>query len=204
MASSPIALIGRHDWERSRRRRRRDFGVYFLNSSRCIALLDGLLDSHDAQGFGRVMQKLLAHCFRQEGYLVLNNPIGVPDFVAVRPGRKTGFAVEAKTATGGRLHLNERELKAVVLSDHRPVVAVLLFPDLHPRWVCVDGRALGPGDLAVASVVRKPQVEIDFDLDRRFRSVLAEFHEAAMSSSYVLDRALLREESRSAASQDQR
>jgi len=136
--------------------------------------------------------------------LVLNNPIGVPDFVAVRPGRKTGFAVEAKTATGGRLHLNERELKAVVLSDHRPVVAVLLFPDLHPRWVCVDGRALGPGDLAVASVVRKPQVEIDFDLDRRFRSVLAEFHEAAMSSSYVLDRALLREESRSAASQDQR
>lgn len=171
--------------------------AYSLTSSRCIALLDSLLDQHGAQGFGRIMQKLLAHCFRREGYWVLSNAIGVPDFVAVRPGSTEGFAVEAKTATGGKLHLNDRELKGVTLSEHRPVVAVLLFPDLIPRWICLDAHALRAGDLSVPSLVRKPLVQLDFDLDDGFRSVLAEFHEAAMASSYVLNHVLLREEPRS-------
>lgn len=171
--------------------------VYSLTSTRCIALLDALLDEHGAQGFGRIMQKLLAHCFRREGYWVLSNAIGVPDFVAVRPGSTEGLAVEAKTATGGKLHLNDRELEGVNLAEHRPVVAVLLFPDLVPRWVCLDAHALRAGDLGLPSVVRKPRVALDFDLDHRFRAVLAEFHEAAMASSYVLDHALLREQPRS-------
>src|SRR5690242_16833514 len=105
------------------------------------------------------MQKLLAQCFRQEGYWVLSNAIGVPDFVAVRPGKRAGLAVEAKTTTSGKLRLNERELKAVKLSDHKPVVAALLFPDLAPRWICLDARLIEPGDVALSSLARKPHVE---------------------------------------------
>jgi len=164
--------------------------TYTPTSSRCIALLDALLEDHGPQGFGRVMQKLLAHCFRRHEYWVMNNPIGVPDFVAVRPGKVQGYAVEVKTATGRKLQLKERELKAVRMSDHYPVVAVLIFPDLNPRWLCIDAHGLQPGALDTRSLVRYQRVTIDFDLDSEFRAVLAEFHEAAMTSSYALDHAL--------------
>jgi hypothetical protein len=167
--------------------------TYFLSASRCIALLEALLEKHGPQGFGRIMQKLLAHCFRRQAYWVISNAVGVPDFVAVRPGKVQGYAVEVKTATGRKLHLKDRELKAVTMSDHYPVVAVLIFPDLEPRWLCMDAHSLRSGALDTMSLIRKPLVAIDFDLNKEFRAVLAEFHEAAMTSSYALDHALHRE-----------
>lgn len=170
--------------------------AYSLTASRCIALLEALLQRHGPQGFGRVMQKLLAHCFRRQAYWVISNAVGVPDFVAVRPGRVQGYAVEVKTATGRKLLLKDRELKAVTMSDHYPVVAVLIFPDLDPRWLCLDAHALRSGALDTISLVRKSLVAVDFDLSKEFRAVLAEFHGAAMTSSYALDHALHQEVSK--------
>jgi hypothetical protein len=78
------------------------------------------------------------------------------------------------------------------VSEHKPVLAVLIFPDLHPRWLCVDARALQAGGIDTIALYRKPQVALDFDLDSEFRTVVAEFHEAAMMSTYSLDHALQR------------
>jgi hypothetical protein len=136
------------------------------------------------------MQKLLAHSFRRRAYWVISNAVGVPDFVAVRPGNMQGYAVEVKTATGRKLNLKDRELQAVTMSDHYPVVAVLLFPNLDPRWLCLDAHALRPGALDTMSLVRMLLVRIDFDLNGEFRAVLADFHEAAMTGSYALDHAI--------------
>jgi len=163
-----------------------------LSSNRCIALLDSLLELRGPQGFGRVMEKFVAHCFRREGYWVISNAIGVPDFVAVRPTKPRGFAVEVKTATGRKLQLMDRELKAVAMSEHEPVLAVLIFPDLNPRWLCVDANSLRSGAIDIIALHRKPQVLLDFDLNTEFRAVVAEFHEAAMTSTYSLDHALQR------------
>lgn len=163
-----------------------------VSAGRTIALLESLLAQVGAQSFGRVMQKLLAHTFRQRGYWVMSNAVGVPDFVAVRPGSTDGYAVEVKTAQGRALQLKERELKAVQMAEHTPIIAVLLFPDIDPRWLLLDARKLRVGSFDPIRLARVPSVSVGFAIDDEFKCTLAEFHDAAMTSSYALDRALQR------------
>jgi hypothetical protein len=157
---------------------------------RVLALLDGLSGRYGPQAFGQVMQRILAAAFERAGYQVTMNAVGVPDFTAARPSREAGYGVEVKTAAGGKVSLSRRDLDGVMNSGRAPVIAVLDYPSSDPRWVFLDARALQPGGFEIFRLSRKPQVDLDFDADLLFRSILAECHEAAMKGRGALEAAL--------------
>ena len=121
------------------------------------------------------------------------NPIGVPDILATRDSRSSGFALEAKTSEDGRIALHERELQGLLDTGLTPTVAVLSFPDREPHWIFVDARTLTSATYELNRLARKPRVDLGFDVNLVFRMILAERIEAALERPESLD-ALLHHE----------
>jgi Holliday junction resolvase len=130
---------------------------------------------------------MLALAFHAQGFRVTKNPIGVPDILAIRDEPRAGFAVEAKTSEDGRVSLQERELDALLNSGLMPTVAILAFPDPEPRWIFVDARTVAPATYELIRLARHRQVELDFDVNLAFRSVVAGEIEAALERPDTLD-----------------
>jgi len=156
---------------------------------RSLALLDELYAQHQAQGFGRLMQLLLALTFQDEKYRIVRNSVGVPDLVATKDNPRLGYALEVKTGTQ-KISLSPRDIQGVVSTGHVPVIAVLIFPDPLPRWLFVDARSIQPGTYAKHQLSRKPKVTLEFDANITFRSTLATYHQAAMQGASALAAAI--------------
>src|SRR5579859_179529 len=143
-------------------------------SARTLVLLRRIHDQYGPQGFGRVCQTLLALTFKSAGFKVTKNPIGVPDILARRESRGSGFALEVKTSEEKHIVLPERELNGLTASGLTPALAVLSFPDIDPRWYMVDIVGLAPGAHDVTHLARRPLVDVGFDVNGSFRAVLGE------------------------------
>lgn len=164
-----------------------------LSPARTLVLLRRLHDRHGAQGFGRVCQTLLAISFKSAGFEVTKNPVGVPDILARRAGPSGGFAIEAKTSEERRVTLQERELKGLVDSGLVPALAILSFPEPDPLWYLIDATKVAPGNYEVIHLARRPRVDVGFEVNSVFRTVLAERADSAMENLEELD-SLLRGE----------
>jgi hypothetical protein len=157
------------------------------DSLRVLALLDDLGARYGPQAFGQVMQRLLAAAFECAGYQVTPNAVGVPDFTASKPSQSIGFSAEVKTTAGGKVSLSQRDLDGVLNSGHTPVIALLDYPSSDPRWIFLDACSVKSGTLEVFRLCRKPRIELDFDANLLFRSLLAQCFKAAMDGKEALD-----------------
>jgi len=156
---------------------------------RSLALLDELYARHQSQGFGRVVQLLLALTFQGEGYRVVRNSVGVPDLVATKEDPPVGYAIEVKTGER-KISLSPRDIQGVVSTGHVSIVAVLIFPDPQPHWLFLDARSIKAGTYAKHQLARKPKVPLEFDANAAFRTSLAAYHSTAMQGTSALSRAI--------------
>lgn len=141
-----------------------------LPRSMAFARLDELYQSIGPQAFGSLMQRVLAGCFEGAGFEVISNPVGVPDLI-VRRRSEDPTAIEVKT--GNPVILSRRDLSGVTAALPRAAIAVLVFPDLDPRWVFVDAHTLMPGKWESWQLRAKPQVDIGFDHKQALRKCLS-------------------------------
>jgi hypothetical protein len=160
--------------------------------ARTLVLLRRIHDKYGPQGFGRVSQTLLALSFQAQGFRVTKNPVGVPDIMARRQTPAGGFAIEAKTSQEWRVTLPERELKGLTDSGLTPTLAVLSFPDRDPQWFLIDAKDLSTGTYEIARLVRHARINVGFDVNLVFRTVLGERIGMVMENLEALD-SLLRE-----------
>ncbi len=156
---------------------------------RSLALLNELYARHQSQGFGRVMQLLLALTFQEAGYKVVRNSVGVPDLVATREEPPIGYALEVKTGER-KIPLSPRDIQGVLSTGHIPVVAILVFPDPQPHWLFLDARNIAPGVYGKHQLARRPKVLLEFDANATFRSTLAAHHSTAMQGTSALSQAI--------------
>jgi len=156
---------------------------------RGLALLDELYTRHQSQGFGRVMQLLLALTFQEAGYKVVRNSVGVPDLVATKEEPSFGYALEVKTGER-KIPLSTRDIQGVVSTGHIPIVAILVFPDPEPHWLFLDARNIVPGVYGKHELARKPKVVLEFDANAAFTSTLAAHHSTAMQGTSALSHAI--------------
>lgn len=162
-------------------------------AARTLVLLRRVHDKHLAQGFGRVCQTLLGLSFKAAGFEVTPNRIGVPDILARRPGIAGGFAVEVKTSEERRIVLQARELEGLVNSGLTPTLAALCFPDPNPQWYLVDSRGLSAGTFDIDRLALRPSVDVGFDVNMTFRTILGERIDTIMENVEELD-SLLKDE----------
>lgn len=158
-----------------------------LSSARTLALLRRIHDRHGPQAFGRIGQTLLALSFHSQGFKVTKNPIGVPDILARRENPLGGFALEAKTSEGGKVSLQKRELKGLLDSGLTPTLAALSFPDRDPEWLFVEAHDLLPGIYEMVNLARRRRVDIGFDANFAFRTVLAQRIDLALDNPEDLE-----------------
>ena len=157
-----------------------------LNPARTLVLLNNLYTKYDARAFGQVMQLILSKGFSMAGYKVTYNQIGVPDFIAVSAQISKGYAVEVKTSGEGAISLSKRDLEGVTNSGYTPVVAILNYPDSDPKWYFIDAVSLVPIRYKMYSIIRKPNVIMDFDANSSFRESLLKYYDYAMEGKQAL------------------
>lgn len=163
--------------------------MFSADPLRGLALLDELYARHQSQGFGRVMQLLLALTFQEAGYRVVRNAVGVPDLVAQKEHAWVGYALEVKTGQG-KISLSLRDIRGVISTGHVPVVAILIYPDPQPHWLFLDARSIQPGSYAKHQLARKAKAPLEFDANAAFRSALAVYHSTAMKGTSALSQAV--------------
>lgn len=156
---------------------------------RGLALLDEIYTRHQSQGFGRVIELILALMFQSKEYKVIRNSIGVPDLIATKEDTRAGYAIEVKTGER-KISLSPRDIQGVISTGHVPIIAVLIFPDPQPHWLFVDARSIEPGTFMKHQLARKPKVTFEFDADAAFRTTLAAYHSIAMQGTTALSRAM--------------
>jgi hypothetical protein len=125
--------------------------------------------------------------FKSERFEVTKNPIGVPDILSRRAAAGGGFALEVKTSEEKRVVLPERELSGLTASGLTPALAVLSFPEADPRWYLVNAVGLAPGSYEVARLVRRQPVDVGFDVNHAFRSILGQRAELVMTNLEELE-----------------
>jgi hypothetical protein len=161
-----------------------------VSSARTLALLRRVHDRHGPQSFGRIGQTLLALSFQASGFKVTKNPVGVPDIRALHDNPARGFAVEVKTSEGGKIILQDRELKGITESALIPMVAALWFPHSDPRWLLVDGREVTAGTHEMIQLARRRPVDVGFDVNHVFRTLLADRIDTILANPQGLDDSL--------------
>jgi hypothetical protein len=161
-----------------------------VSSARTLALLRRVHDRHGPQSFGRIGQTLLALSFQACGFKVTRNPVGVPDIRALHDDPARGFAVEVKTSEGGKVTLQDRELKGITESGLIPTVAALWFPHSDPRWLLVDGRDVIAGTYEMIQLARRRPVDLGFDLNQTFRALLASRVDSILANPGALEESL--------------
>jgi hypothetical protein len=159
------------------------------DSLRILTLVQQLQDRFGAQELGQIMQTLLALTFRQAGYQVVKNAVGVPDLQAFRTGTSPGFAIEAKTGENS-ISLSKRDLEGVVSTGRTPVLAAFFLSDPTPRWWLIDARSLKATSYRRYEIAAKPAVDVGFDLTDHFSRTLAERFSIAMEGPAPLARLL--------------
>jgi hypothetical protein len=152
-------------------------------------MVQQLEGSFGAQQFGQIMQTLLAISFRNAGFEVIKNSVGVPDLQAFHRSDSEGFAIEAKTGKRS-ISLSKRDLDGVRSTGRIPVVAAFFITDPKSRWWLVDARALRVATYRRYEIEAKPKVNVGFDLTDRFSRILASNIEIAMQGPGPLSRVL--------------
>lgn len=140
--------------------------------NRTIYVLDSLHDALSPQEFGRAMQRVLACVFQAQGFLVVQNAVGVPDFTATGKDAGRALAVEVKTCEGSRVSLTQRDLDGVRVSGQTGVLAVLVFPDRTPRWLLISADTLSARAWLMRHLAAKPQVDVGFGVSDVFYRVV--------------------------------
>ncbi len=98
--------------------------------------------------------------------------------------------MEVKTSEGGRITLQDRELKGVTDSGLTPTVAALWFPHSDPRWLLVDGRGITAGTYEMVQLARLGAVDVGFDVNHAFGTLLADHIEMILANPQALDELL--------------
>jgi hypothetical protein len=145
--------------------------------NKAIYQLDLLYANLTPQEFGRVMQQILACCFEAADYHLVENAVGVPDFVATSQGTEIScvtFAVEVKTTDKPKISITQRDLDGIRTPGVSGVLAVLIFPSRNPRWMLLSEDDIAPGALEIRSLERKVPVDVGFDLSSVFRQAASQ------------------------------
>jgi hypothetical protein len=157
--------------------------------TRVVALLQQLQSRFGSQELGQIMQILLALSFKDEGYTVIKNTVGVPDLQAFRPETPPGFALEAKTG-GLSIAVSRRDLDGVLTTGRTPVVAFYFLSDPRARWWLIAASSLRATTYRRYEIQSKPRVAVDFDITDRFSKVVLARHAVAMEGPTPLARLL--------------
>jgi hypothetical protein len=142
--------------------------------NRTIHQLDVLRGKLTAQEFGRAMQQLLACAFEAAGFDVVENAVGVPDFTATppRPAGNVGqIAVEVKTSDKPEISLTRRDLHGIRTLGQTGMLAVLVFPDLSPRWALVPANSVSARTWKMRHLLAMEQVDVGFDVNDIFYEI---------------------------------
>lgn len=156
---------------------------------RVLALIQQLDAGFGSQQLGQIMQTLLALTFQRAGFTVIKNAVGVPDLQAFEPGKHVGYAMEAKTGDTS-ITLSKRDLDGVKSTNRIPVVAAYFLSDPTPRWWLIDARSLRPTAYRRYELEPKPTVDVGFDLNSTFFSVLVDCFDVAVEGPVPLARLL--------------
>lgn len=151
--------------------------------NRVIGQLDLLQDGVSAQEFGRTLQRLLGLAFELAGCSVTENPVGVPD---LQVETATGLCLAIEVKTGNPVTISRRDLDGVQGHGQKGALAVLVFPDVHPRWCLADAATLSPGRFAVRQLLRAPQIDTGVDVQTAFLAVVDSVPSEALPSRTAL------------------
>jgi len=158
--------------------------------NRTIYQLDSLYNTLSPQEFGRVMQQVLACSFEAAGCHVIENAIGVPDFTATSPtmdGQSHTIAVEVKTTDKSKIVLTQRDLDGILNPGQTGVLAVLVFPAMHPGWLLIQAESVSARSWELRHLAMKPQVDVGFDVNSMFQRITGGLEIGLVSGGPALD-----------------
>ncbi len=145
----------------------------------------------DSSEFGRVGQCLLALAFKELGYKLSHfQHVGRPDFVIEKSNE--GYSVEVKAPTGTKVTIKPEDLRGIEGLGHKPLVAVLTYPELATRWLIIDATKLTPRIYLKSELNRFSTNATERDVSGAFATILVKFRARAIAGSYAL-RELLRD-----------
>jgi hypothetical protein len=122
------------------------------------------------------MQQVLACCFEAAGFRVVENAVGVPDFIAtsrISDGDCQTIAVEVKTSDKSKISLTQRDLDGIRTPGQTGVLAVLVFPAMNPGWLLISADSISPRSWEIRQLGMKRQVDVGFDVDDMFHRATA-------------------------------
>jgi len=158
---------------------------------RAWAEVNDLTKALDSSEFGRACQCLLALTFKEIGYRVSHfQYVGRPDFVIERLNE--GYSVEAKAPMGNKVIIKPQDLLGIEGLGHKPIVAVLTYPELATRWLIVDATNLMPRRYSKSDLTRFSNGIIEKEVSNAFSKIVVKFKERAVAGASEL-RGLLKE-----------
>jgi hypothetical protein len=122
------------------------------------------------------MQQFLACGFEAADFHVVENTVGVPDFIATSPmveGDCQTFAVEVKTTDKSKVVPTQRDLDGIRTSGQIGVFAVLMFPSMSPGWILIPANSISARSWEIRHLMMKQKVDVGFDVDDMFHRVVA-------------------------------
>jgi len=158
---------------------------------RAWAEVNDLTKALDSSEFGRVCQCLLALAFEEIGYRVSHfQYVGRPDFVIERSDE--GYSVEAKAPMRNKVMVKPEDLLGIEGLGHKPVVAVLTYPELATRWLIIDATKLMPRIYSKSDLTRFSNGIVEKEVSNAFSRIIVKFKGSALTGASEL-RGLLKE-----------
>lgn len=110
---------------------------------RIFDLLEKLEKNFGASEFGRICQVFLAISLKKAGYKVRSQLVARPDITA----RKNSeiYIIEAKAPVQEKVTIKKEDLEGIKDLGGKPVFAILLYPEVEPKWIILDAEKLHPG-----------------------------------------------------------
>jgi len=159
---------------------------------RAWAEVNDLTKALDSSEFGRTCQCLLALAFKEIGYRVSHfQHVGRPDFVIERSNE--GYSVEVKAPLGKKVIIKPEDLLGIEGLGHKPMVAVLTYPELATRWLIVDATNLMPRIYSKSDLTRFSNGIIEKEVSSAFSKIIVKFKGRALTGASEL-RGLLKEQ----------
>src|SRR5579872_6125821 len=137
------------------------------------AKLNDLSKIHNPSDFGRVNQALLSIAFQKAGFTVSHyQGTGRPDFIADRNGES--FALEVKAPVSTKVSLTKEDIAGVEKLGHKPILAILNYPNPESRWLFIETNKLSPKVYEKNDIERFSIINLENQISPHFLSAIEE------------------------------